>query len=190
MKRWTSTQVTVEGHCDSRGSAEYNLGLGSRRATAVKDYLVSLGVPAGRVTVVSKGKERRPAARKPSPAGQQNRRGPLRDHGEVGQEGRDRQEGQEGKTQRFSVLPPAFPAPPARSLSIRASSVSVTRYFADLLSVHQQHRNLDAVARLEIRVGRDIDFLERDRERQVARHARRSPLSCRRRDDSRAANRA
>jgi len=57
MKRWNSTQVTVEGHCDSRGSAEYNLGLGSRRATSVKEYLVSLGIPAGRITVVSKGKE-------------------------------------------------------------------------------------------------------------------------------------
>ena len=49
--------VTVEGHCDSRGSAEYNLALGSRRAEAVKDYLVNLGVPASRLTVVSKGKE-------------------------------------------------------------------------------------------------------------------------------------
>jgi hypothetical protein len=57
LKRWTSTQITLEGHCDSRGSAEYNLGLGSRRATAVKDYLVNLGVPTGRLTVVSKGKE-------------------------------------------------------------------------------------------------------------------------------------
>ena len=52
MKKWGSVQVTLEGHCDSRGSAEYNLGLGNRRATAVKDYLVSLGVPASRVTVV------------------------------------------------------------------------------------------------------------------------------------------
>ena len=51
MKKWGSVQVTLEGHCDSRGSAEYNLGLGSRRATAVKTYLVNLGVPAGRVTV-------------------------------------------------------------------------------------------------------------------------------------------
>ena len=46
LKKWTSTQITVEGHCDSRGSSEYNLALGSRRAQAVKDYLVSLGVPA------------------------------------------------------------------------------------------------------------------------------------------------
>src|SRR5581483_3284141 len=55
MKRWTSTQITIEGHCDARGSAEYNLALGSRRASAVKDYLVTLGVPSSRLTVVSKG---------------------------------------------------------------------------------------------------------------------------------------
>ena len=75
LKRWTSTQITLEGHCDSRGSAEYNLGLGSRRATAVKDYLVNLGVPTGRVTVVSKGKEQ-PVCRDENEAcWQQNRRG-------------------------------------------------------------------------------------------------------------------
>src|SRR5438270_155577 len=44
MKKWTSTAVQVEGHCDSRGSAEYNLALGSRRANAVKESLASLGV--------------------------------------------------------------------------------------------------------------------------------------------------
>ncbi len=49
LKRWASTQVTVEGHCDARGSAEYNLALGTRRADAVKQYLVSLGVPATRL---------------------------------------------------------------------------------------------------------------------------------------------
>src|SRR5690242_12393630 len=57
LKKWSSVGVTLEGHCDSRGSAEYNLGLGSRRATSVKNYLVNLGVPASRLTVVSKGKE-------------------------------------------------------------------------------------------------------------------------------------
>jgi len=57
LKRWTSIRFTVEGHCDERGTAEYNLGLGERRANAVKDYLVSLGVTADRMTVVSKGKE-------------------------------------------------------------------------------------------------------------------------------------
>ena len=75
LKRWTSTQITVEGHCDSRGSSEYNLALGSRRATAVKDYLVSLGVPANRVTVVSKGKEQPFCTEEAESCWQQNRRG-------------------------------------------------------------------------------------------------------------------
>jgi peptidoglycan-associated lipoprotein len=75
LKKWGSVAVTLEGHCDSRGSAEYNLALGNRRATAVKDYLVGLGVPAGRVTVVSKGKEQ-PACRDENEGcWQQNRRG-------------------------------------------------------------------------------------------------------------------
>ncbi|MDJ0852565.1 MAG: peptidoglycan-associated lipoprotein Pal [Myxococcota bacterium] len=52
--------VTVEGHCDERGSEEYNLALGDRRANAVKRYLVDLGVPSGRLRTVSFG-EARPA---------------------------------------------------------------------------------------------------------------------------------
>ena len=75
LKRWTSTQINVEGHCDSRGSSEYNLGLGSRRAQAVKDYLVSLGVPTGRVAVVSKGKEQPFCSDENENCWQQNRRG-------------------------------------------------------------------------------------------------------------------
>ena len=75
LKKWTSTQISVEGHCDSRGSAEYNLGLGSRRGTAVKDYLVNLGVPAGRVVVVSKGKEQPFCNDENESCWQQNRRG-------------------------------------------------------------------------------------------------------------------
>ena len=75
LKRWTSTQVTIEGHCDARGSAQYNLGLGSRRATAVKDYLVSLGVPVTRITVVSKGKEQPFCTEQTESCWQQNRRG-------------------------------------------------------------------------------------------------------------------
>src|SRR5712691_5780352 len=77
MKRWTSTMITIEGHCDSRGSAEYNLALGNRRASAVKDYLVSLGVPAGRVTLVSKGKEQPFCSDESESCWQQNRRGHL-----------------------------------------------------------------------------------------------------------------
>ena len=67
--------MTVEGHADSRGSSEYNLALGNRRATAVKDYLVSLGVPAGRITVVSKGKEQPFCTEENEACWQQNRRG-------------------------------------------------------------------------------------------------------------------
>jgi peptidoglycan-associated lipoprotein len=50
--------VVLEGHCDERGSAEYNLGLGDRRATAAKEFLVQLGVPSDRVTTISYGKDR------------------------------------------------------------------------------------------------------------------------------------
>jgi peptidoglycan-associated lipoprotein len=50
--------VALEGHCDERGSAEYNLGLGDRRASAAKDFLVQLGIPADRVRTISYGKER------------------------------------------------------------------------------------------------------------------------------------
>jgi peptidoglycan-associated lipoprotein len=75
LKRWASTQITVEGHADSRGSSEYNLALGSRRATAVKDYLVNLGVPQNRITVVSKGKEQPFCTTESEDCWQQNRRG-------------------------------------------------------------------------------------------------------------------
>jgi len=57
LKKWTSTKVVVEGHADSRGTPEYNLALGERRASAVREYVVSLGVPIDRVTIVSKGEE-------------------------------------------------------------------------------------------------------------------------------------
>ena len=50
--------MTVEGHCDERGTREYNLALGNRRATAVKSALVALGIPANRVQTISYGKER------------------------------------------------------------------------------------------------------------------------------------
>ena len=75
LKRWTSTRITVEGHCDSRGTAEYNLALGARRATAVKDYLVSLGVVGDRIVTVSKGKEQPLCMEENEPCWQQNRRG-------------------------------------------------------------------------------------------------------------------
>jgi peptidoglycan-associated lipoprotein len=75
MKRWSSTQVVVEGHADSRGSSEYNLALGNRRGTSVKEYLVNLGVQANRVTVISKGKEQPFCSEENEGCWQQNRRG-------------------------------------------------------------------------------------------------------------------
>ena len=57
LKRFDFLVVTIEGHCDERGSVEYNLALGERRARAAFDYLVSLGVPATRLKAVSYGKE-------------------------------------------------------------------------------------------------------------------------------------
>jgi peptidoglycan-associated lipoprotein len=75
MKKWSAAQVTLEGYCDSRGSSEYNLALGNRRANAVKDYLVSLGVAANRIAVVSKGKEQPFCTEENEACWQQNRRG-------------------------------------------------------------------------------------------------------------------
>jgi peptidoglycan-associated lipoprotein len=57
LKKFDFLVVTVEGHCDSRGTVEYNLALGERRSKAAYDYLVSLGVPAERLKSVSYGKE-------------------------------------------------------------------------------------------------------------------------------------
>jgi peptidoglycan-associated lipoprotein len=57
LKRYPTWMITVEGHCDERGTAEYNLALGERRAVAVRTYLVSLGIPADRIRTVSYGKE-------------------------------------------------------------------------------------------------------------------------------------
>jgi peptidoglycan-associated lipoprotein len=75
MNRWKSTQVAVEGHCDSRGSSEYNLALGSRRAESIKAYMVNLGIASGRLTVVSKGKEQPFCYEENDACYQQNRRG-------------------------------------------------------------------------------------------------------------------
>ena len=75
LKRWTSTKVLVEGHCDSRGTAEYNLALGERRATAVREYLVNLGIAANRIQIVSKGREAPVCSEENESCWQQNRRG-------------------------------------------------------------------------------------------------------------------
>jgi peptidoglycan-associated lipoprotein len=75
LKRYPNVTVTVEGHCDERGTREYNLALGERRATAAKNVLVALGVPANRVTTISYGKERPAVVGSNESAWAQNRRG-------------------------------------------------------------------------------------------------------------------
>jgi peptidoglycan-associated lipoprotein len=75
LKRWASTRINIEGHCDERGTPEYNLGLGERRANAVKAYLVGLGIADNRVTILSKGKESPVCTERAESCWQQNRRG-------------------------------------------------------------------------------------------------------------------
>jgi peptidoglycan-associated lipoprotein len=58
MKANASAKVQIEGHCDNRGTIEYNVALGERRANAVKAYMVSMGIPADRLSVISYGKEK------------------------------------------------------------------------------------------------------------------------------------
>ena len=58
LKRYANVTVTIEGHCDERGTREYNLALGERRAQAVKHVLVALGIPAARIQTISYGKDR------------------------------------------------------------------------------------------------------------------------------------
>lgn len=75
LKKWSTTKVSVEGHCDNRGTPEYNLALGDRRSAAVKSYLVSLGLPADRLTTISKGEEQPFCKEDTEACWQQNRRG-------------------------------------------------------------------------------------------------------------------
>ncbi|MFI4999530.1 MAG: peptidoglycan-associated lipoprotein Pal [Reyranellales bacterium] len=58
LKKYTNYPITIEGHCDERGTREYNLALGERRANAVRQYLVAQGIPAARIKTISYGKER------------------------------------------------------------------------------------------------------------------------------------
>jgi len=75
LRRWPTTTLTVSGHCDERGTTEYNLALGERRAAAVKGYLVSLGVGAERIATVSYGEERPFCTDSTDACWSQNRRG-------------------------------------------------------------------------------------------------------------------
>lgn len=77
LRKYPSLTVTIEGHCDERGTREYNLALAERRAQAVKDHLVSLGVDPARVATISYGKERAAALGHTEAAWAQNRRGVM-----------------------------------------------------------------------------------------------------------------
>ena len=74
MQKNANVTVTIEGHCDERGTREYNLALGERRANAVKNVLVALGVPANRISTISYGKERPAVVGSDETAWAQNRR--------------------------------------------------------------------------------------------------------------------
>lgn len=74
LKKFPAVKVTVEGHCDERGTREYNLALGDRRANAAKNYLVANGVDAARISTISYGKERPVAQGSDEAAWAQNRR--------------------------------------------------------------------------------------------------------------------
>src|SRR5258708_4223015 len=69
LKKYTNYPITIAGHCDERGTREYNLALGERRANAARQYLIAQGVPAARVKTISYGKER------PDPSAPTTRRG-------------------------------------------------------------------------------------------------------------------
>ena len=75
LRNYPQIKATIEGHCDERGSTEYNLGLGDRRASAVKQYLVGLGISADRLSTVSYGKEKPFCMEASEACYQQNRRG-------------------------------------------------------------------------------------------------------------------
>jgi peptidoglycan-associated lipoprotein len=78
LKQYPDYKLTVEGHCDERGSAEYNIALGDARAKAAKEYLVSLGIPADQLQTVSYGKERPVCTEQSEDCWQKNRRAHVR----------------------------------------------------------------------------------------------------------------
>lgn len=74
LKQYSNVSVIIEGHCDERGTREYNLALGEKRAQSVKNYLISLGISSDRVSTVSYGKERPAVVGSNDGAWAQNRR--------------------------------------------------------------------------------------------------------------------
>jgi peptidoglycan-associated lipoprotein len=75
LKQYANYQITIEGNCDERGTREYNLALGERRATSVRQYLIAQGVPAARVKTISYGKERPEVVGSDEASWARNRRG-------------------------------------------------------------------------------------------------------------------
>lgn len=75
LKRYPNNNVTIKGHADERGTREYNLALGERRASAIKNYLAALGVPSTRINTISYGKEQPAVMGSNEDAWAQNRRG-------------------------------------------------------------------------------------------------------------------
>jgi peptidoglycan-associated lipoprotein len=75
LQRYPQVAITIEGHADERGTREYNLALGERRADTVRNYLIALGIPAERITVLSYGKERPECVEAAEDCWAQNRRG-------------------------------------------------------------------------------------------------------------------
>ncbi|MBI1941042.1 MAG: peptidoglycan-associated lipoprotein Pal, partial [Acidobacteria bacterium] len=78
LKSHPNIRFTIEGHCDERGSEEYNLGLGDRRATSAKNFLVNLGISADRIATISYGKNRPVCTESNEDCWQQNRRAHFR----------------------------------------------------------------------------------------------------------------
>ena len=74
LKQYSDVSVIIEGHCDERGTREYNLALGEKRAQSVKNYLINLGISADRVSTISYGKERPAVVGSSDGAWAQNRR--------------------------------------------------------------------------------------------------------------------
>jgi len=74
LREYGNARVLIEGHCDERGSTEYNLGLGDRRANTARDFLLSLGIGGDRVQMVSYGKERPLCTESNEDCWQRNRR--------------------------------------------------------------------------------------------------------------------
>ena len=75
MQQFPSVTVTIEGHCDERGTREYNLALGERRANSIKDYLTLNGVDGSRINIISYGKERPAVQGSDEGSWAENRRG-------------------------------------------------------------------------------------------------------------------